>query len=425
MRSWNKAQAREFLCVTHFDVPSIEAYFHRLGSVQYDPLKPFGRNIDLVFQSRVPGYHVDDWEIEVYDVESRRYYDAWDKQACVVPVTDWPLRRHYHRWHAPRWRRQVLEPYARAVERVERSLADRGPSTGDDLADLELPGAENREARRGSWYGPRLINHVLKALWYTGRAVTHHRSNGRHVYSKPELVIPREQLHAAEIDEREALAELVVRRHRAVGLLRPNATGSVWSVPLNAAGRKALIAELVDEGRLVPIDVEGTIFHTTPEDLDRFDTDVPHPSAADAPGAAGSVNRGAARVREAKSRSFVRFIAPLDSLLWDRTGAQYLYNFDYRWEVYKPVAQRRYGYYVLPVMYGSQLVGRIDSRIEDGAWDITNAWWEPPWAPKRRRRGENAYRSADEALNDALDEAVAGFRDYLRPSGPPGPATSH
>lgn len=415
MRSWTKAHARAFLRATHFDTPTIEEYFRRIGSVQYDPLKPFGRNIDLVFQSRVPGYRVDDWESEVYNAEARCYYDAWDKQACVVPVEDWPLRRHYHRWHTPRWRRQVLEPYAQAVERVEHALAERGPSTSDDLADLDLPGAENREDRRGSWFGPRLINHVLKALWYTGRVVTHHRSNGRHVYSAPDLVIPREHLDGPVVGEREAIAALLVRRHQAVGLLRPNATGSVWSVPLKAAERKALIAELVEKGRLVPIDIEGTIFHTTPEHLARFHTEPSGSSSTDERVAAASAQSGTGWAHESEGRSIVYFVAPLDCLLWDRSGARYLYDFDYRWEVYKPVTQRQFGYYVLPIMYGSELVGRIDSRLEAGTWEVTKAWWQPRWAPKRKRRGKNAHLSGDEALNEALDEAVTRFRAYLEP----------
>lgn len=432
MLSWTRSQARAFLHAVHFSPHSIADYFADLGSVQYDPLKPVGRNIDLVFQARVPGYRVDDWEREVYgDARSpgvagdrgrgggsdragdrhrggehaaggeprpggapaappetspvpastpRRYYDAWDKQACIVPVTDWPWRRVYHRWHHEHWRRRLMDHYPEAVEMVERALAERGPSTGDDLTDLKLPGAADREARRGSWYGPRLINHVLKALWFTGRAVTAKRIKGRHVYATPECIIPEDLLQAPDPPLRENLKRLILRRHQAVGLLRPNAPADLWSLKLTAAERRELLAELVEEGRLIEIEVAGRRFHATQHHIDRH---------------AGHNMTNAS----------IRFLAPLDALLWDREAVRHLYEFDYVWEVYKPKSQRRFGYYVLPIMYGDRLIGRLDSRLDGTVWRIHDLWWEDGW-PETPAVG---IGTVAEEFQSALDR----FRDYL------------
>ena len=72
-------QARRFLVAYHFTQTDLPGVFTRLGTVQYDPLNPVGRNPDLVLQARIPGYRVDDWQQAAYT--DRLIYDAWDKQA--------------------------------------------------------------------------------------------------------------------------------------------------------------------------------------------------------------------------------------------------------------------------------------------------------------------------------------------------------
>jgi uncharacterized protein YcaQ len=72
-------QARRFLVTYHFTPMDLPGVFARLGTVQYDPLNPVGRNPDLVLQARIPGYRVDDWQQAAY--VNRLIYDAWDKQA--------------------------------------------------------------------------------------------------------------------------------------------------------------------------------------------------------------------------------------------------------------------------------------------------------------------------------------------------------
>ena len=75
----SREQARRFLVAYHFTQTDLSGVFARLGTVQYDPLNPVGRNTDLVLQARIPGYRVDDWQKVAYT--DRLVYDAWDKQA--------------------------------------------------------------------------------------------------------------------------------------------------------------------------------------------------------------------------------------------------------------------------------------------------------------------------------------------------------
>ncbi len=353
---WSKARAREYLTSLHFSVGDIAEYFRRLGSVQYDPLKPVGRNVDLVFQSRVDGYRVDDWEARVYGHSPRLYYDAWDKQACLVPMADWPYRKLYHSYFYEIWWPRIFDPYATAVQRVEAALLERGPSSVSDLADLRLPGSDDGK-RKGSWFGAHLVNHVLKALWYTGRITTHHRVAGRHVYAAAASVVPPELLAVPSPDRLQNLEWLVLRRHQAAGLLRPGAGKHVFSLPVEGAPTREIIDRLVERGELVSIDVEGVLFHAVRAQMERYANGGLPGAVHEPPSGNGKTRRvdGAVHgttVNSGTERS-LRFLAPLDTLLWDRKAVLYLYDFDYTWEVYKPAEKRRYGYYVLPVMYGS------------------------------------------------------------------------
>ena len=112
MLTLSRAEARRFLANFHFTPTDVPGVFERLGTVQYDPLNPVGRNPDLVLQARVPGYQVDDWQKIAYT--DRVVYDAWDKMACLVPMSDWP-RRAWLRAHTATWTPLLLEEQAGAV----------------------------------------------------------------------------------------------------------------------------------------------------------------------------------------------------------------------------------------------------------------------------------------------------------------------
>src|SRR5438105_8671804 len=103
----SREQARRFLALYHFAPTDLPGVLERLGTVQYDPLNPVGRNPDLVFQARVPGYQVDDWQKAAYT--ERLIYDAWDKMACLVPVSDWPMRAVTREMYRPYHDREITQ----------------------------------------------------------------------------------------------------------------------------------------------------------------------------------------------------------------------------------------------------------------------------------------------------------------------------
>jgi uncharacterized protein YcaQ len=149
----------------------------------------------------------------------------------------------------------------------------------------------------------------------------------------------------------------------------------------------------VTDGALVPVTVEGVrgsryVLRTELELLGRAEAETDRGDAADA------ASEGAPGVA---------FLAPLDPLAWDRDLLRSLYGFDYVWEVYVPAQKRRWGYYVLPLLCGDRLVGRIEPRIDRraGALRVLDVWWEDGFAPLE-----------DPAFVPALAEALLAHRDF-------------
>jgi uncharacterized protein YcaQ len=106
----------------------------------------------------------------------------------------------------------------------------------------------------------------------------------------------------------------------------------------------------------------------------------------------------------------VKFLAPLDNLLWDRTMIQKIFNFQYTWEVYVPAEKRKYGYYVLPVLYQNKLVARMEPvKQKSVPLMIKNWWWEPDIkiTKKLQKAVENGLKKFAEYLNvDDIDKKV-------------------
>jgi uncharacterized protein len=368
-RELSKGDLRRALVTYHLRPTTLPEAFVRLRSVQYDPLRPAGCNHDLVLQARVPDYREGDWQRVAYPEQGERLvYDGWDKQACLIPFTGWPLRRIYHEWSQGWLIRIDEDEHPGAVDTVLRELREKGP-----LSPRDFDFQQRRDDWEGSWYGPSVTKRILRALWHTGRVLTHSRRHGQHVYDLAERIVPQAFLGAAPLTRDETITQLVLERYRAVGWLRPTAAQEVWSMRTSSAERRAAVRALVDRDDLVEVEVEGWAGHATPELLECL-------------GASWTP-------------SHATILAPLDQLLWDRKAVAHLFGFDYLWEVYKPEPQRKWGYYVLPVLVGDRFVARFDPWCRDGVLEIKRWHWEP---------GEP---STPETL-EAVRQGLRRFLDY-------------
>jgi uncharacterized protein YcaQ len=365
----SREHARRFLATYHFRSTDIAGVVDRLRTVQYDPLNPVGRNPDLVFQARVPGYQVDDWQKAAYT--DRLVYDAWDKQACLVPVSDWPKRALVRERYRPYHDSEILENDTDVAASILAAIDAQGP-----LSSLEFEDRV-RIAPVGSWSGLTRTKRAIRAMWVSGLLVTHHRQAGRHYYDRPERIIPPEYFQAAPLQDVEAYHRWIVeQRHYATGLLHEVGDPSIRSSCGSSAETNLALEQLVESGVLIPLQVgeKQWPYYMPASLLNLLDAPLPEPR--------------------------VIFLGPLDSMLWDRKAIRQIFDFDYIWEVYKPEKVRKWGYYVLPVFYGDRFIARVDSRLEKGIWTISRWWWEPDI-------------QLDVDMLDALRTAIENFLQYL------------
>ena len=362
----SKSDVRRALVRHHFaPCATQEDAFDRLRSIQFDPIAPAGCNHDLVLQARVPGYKVGDWQKLAY--EDRHIYDGWDKMASLVPFEGWPLRRYIYTVGLRAYRTKIFEEHKDAVELVLKELTDRGP-----LMPKDFEFQQRREDWKGSWFGPSVTKQTLRALWHSGLIMTSGRRNGQHLYDLTERVVPQRLRDVPLLEAKDAVRELVMERHRAMGIVRPAAPPEVWSYSVLMYAKRDAMAELVKRGQILPVEVEGVKAHATPEFLALLDQPSIEPR--------------------------VVFIAPLDQFMWDRKMIAHLFGFDYSWEIYTPLAKRRWGYYVLPVLFGDEMVARAEFWNRDGVLELRE-WHFEDGAPGR-------------AFWPALEKAVKEFMVY-------------
>jgi uncharacterized protein YcaQ len=222
---------------------------------------------------------------------------------------------------------------------------------------------------------------VLEAYTVTGELGLERREGSRRYYDVVERLLPPDVL-SREVPIGEQLRHKMLSRYRAHGLLGVSSGGDVFGGIGPAKpdprypeypGRHALREGLVEEGELVPVEVESTKgkrFVLRDEvELLASPPELP-PSVA--------------------------FLSPFDPLIWDRALLGSLFEFDYVWDLFHPPAKRRFGWYVLPVLFRDRFVGRFEPRIdrEGGRVEVLGLWWEEGFVPRRAEGFVDAMREA-------------------------------
>jgi uncharacterized protein YcaQ len=300
-----------------------------------------GTNADLVALARVPGLG----KGEVYQhLLPGHAFEHFAKERCLLPASAFP----YYRDQA------VATPWWRATERQKRidkvllrdvraEVEARGSVTLAELAD-------RGRVTPISWHGwsstGKATTMAVEVLWRQCQLVVCGR-DGRHKrFDVPSRALPEV---ANESPAMPFARWSLLERVQAAGLLS-RASGPWWSM-LSDVRKTALPDELVEEGELVEVQVAGSRRqYLAPPDL--FEQTWPEDDGR------------------------MRVVGPLDPLIWNRKLVQHIFGFEYVWEVYKPVAKRRWGWYVCPLLHRGQLVGRVDAAMEDQRLVVKHMWRE-------------------------------------------------
>jgi len=326
-------------------------FVRQCSCIQFDPLSICCRNDTLVLHSRVEGYQVPMLETLLY--EDRVLFDYWDKNLSILPTSDWPcfasVRQHF-RSHGVR----SLDSVEQVAQKVLDSIAVRGPLCSQDLG---------MDQQVDWWWSPTSLGRaVLETLYFQGALVIHHKEKSRKYYDLASHLLPRGLLEqsAPFADDGERLAWHLKRRIGAVGLLWNRSSAAYLGIrEFDKAKRDKTFKVLLEKGEILEVAVEGI-----PNTLYMLAQDRPMLSRKAQDG-------GSCRTE---------FLGPLDSLLWDRDLVRAIFGFDYFWEVYTPQVKRKFGYYVLPVLYGDAFIARIEPvrDTHNETLEIRSCWFENP-----------------------------------------------
>ena len=334
-------------------------YVRQAGCIQFDPVDVCGRNAELTLQSRVKGFRKKMLENLLY--RDRLLVDYADKELSIWPSEDWPFFSGYRERSMAHGRQfpGIPELEQQAVAYIRK----HGPVCSDSLPIEGTIFWHSSMHWSGHWHSESpAARSVLEQLYTDGTLLIHHKSGSRKYYDLAEKYLPAELLTAPDpFPDEDALTDWrVLRRIGAVGLLW-NRNSTAWlGINMTTEQRNASFDRLEKSGRITAVQVEGI----------RFPLYMPGDSLP----LMESVISGQ---EEPKAR--LEFLAPLDPMLWDRKLIEAVWNYQYSWEIYTPAIKRKYGYYVLPVVYGDRFIGRIEPRADrkTNILTVQNVWLEP------------------------------------------------
>ncbi|MFJ2711503.1 winged helix-turn-helix domain-containing protein [Pseudomonas sp. NPDC087346] len=312
--------------------PHINRLIERLGLLQIDSVNAVVRSHYLPLFSRLGCYSSDLLDQAAWSSGRRRtLFEYWGHEASLLPLAMYPLLG----WRMQRARQgddiyQQLAKFGReqqdTVRRVLAAVEERGALGAGSLS--------TRQEKAGQWWDWSAEKHALEWLFAAGEVTVAGRRGFERLYDLPERVIPATILQQPLPDESEAQRGLLLHAAQALGVGTEKDLRDYFR--LNPADARPRLAELVEDGLLQTCEVADwrQIAYCLPEPK------IPRKVVASA------------------------LLSPFDSLIWERSRTERLFDFRYRLEIYTPQDKRVYGYYVLPFLHNERIAARVDLRAE-------------------------------------------------------------
>ena len=311
-----------------------------LGYVQVDSINVFQRAHHTILGARWDGYRPH--HLKRYLEKERGGFEQWTHDACVIPTRFYPHWRVKFQRFERRikengwWQGRMGEDPSKMQREVLERLQEEGP--------LPTRAFRDPAAERGKWWGWTPQKTALEYLWRTGRLAIAGRDQFQKIYDLPERVIPPEVLEQPAEDTLDWSCRQAIQR---LGLATATEIANFWHF---YSGHQV---KPWCEKHLPKVTFEGNEFYIRP-DWQEVIRDLPDPPAR------------------------LRFLSPFDPLIRDRQRLQCFFDFDYRFEAFVPAKKRQYGYYVLPMLLGDRLVGRVDLKLDrkQQSLNVVGVWWE-------------------------------------------------
>ncbi len=361
------------------DEAALNALIAQLGFVQIDSINVVQRAHHLTLGSRLDGYSP---KLLTSLLEHQRtLFEHWTHDASAIPVEYFPYWKQRFIRYAKRavrskwWKERLGSMPRKTIQHVRQRIEREGPLQSKDF---------EHDGRSGTWWGWKPQKIALEHLWRSGELAIARRVNFQKVYDLAERVLPewhaRDEPHtAAHLDWacRSAMQRLVIAT--------PTEIAAFWNAISPSEAKQWCVAAM-KSGELTPVQVEP------------LDASKPLASyaLADWP---ERLDRASSPLRR------VRLLCPFDPVVRDRKRLSRLFGFDYRFEAFVPAAKRVYGYYVMPLLEGDRLIGRVDPKFHrdgngGGRLVIRAMHIEPGvnMTPNRRERMNNAIARLERQL---------------------------
>lgn len=353
------------------------AYIKQAGCIQFDPIDVCGKNAELVLQSRVQEFSKDMLYKLLY-IE-RRLVDYFDKNMSIFSIDDWKYFAHKRATYRQNVRSKIQ--IDKVAEEIKSIIKEKGFVSSKDV----------NFNKQVDWYwSPTTLSRaVLETLYFQGELIIHHKKGTIKHYALASEYLSEEILNAGDpnLTQEQYWEWHVQRRIGSVGMLW-NRSSDAWLgiVGLKSGNRNNIFNKLKSKGKIIEINIEdiSNTFYCLSEDKPLIDTVL----------------------KEDNFTERTEFIAPLDNMLWDRRLIEEIFNFEYRWEIYTPIDKRKYGYYVLPVLFGDRFIGRIEIVNDKKSKEliVKNFW------PEKSIDNNNEIK---ESINNCI-ERFAKFNDCER-----------
>jgi uncharacterized protein len=348
-------------CHRRLDKQALYELIERMGFVQLDSISTVERAHHLTLFSRYQTYRKK--HLKALIERDRRLFEHWTHDASIIPTHFYPYWKHRfqrqrQRLSDNRWfQERIGDNGDEIVERLIGHIRENGLSMSRDFED-------EASDVTGNWWKWGPSKAALEYLWHTGELAVAKRINFQKVYDLAERVIPGEH-HGPHPDWDEHVDWHCASALDRLGTATSGEIAKFWD-GISPDDAKRWCAD--NAGRLQTVLIETA------------DGGAPRAALA-----WRDLEDRLALVREPPAR--LRFLSPFDPVVRDRNRALRLFGFDYRFEAFVPEPKRQYGYYVLPILEGDRIVGRIDMKHHraEGRLAVNGLWWEPGVKPGKGR----------------------------------------
>lgn len=355
-------------------IDGVRKIMKRIESIQYDPLNVVGRNADLVLQARVKHYKTQYLHDLLY--KEHCLIDGFDKEMCIYNTSDFACFSRVRKEH-------TISVFNALKYRGQMGVFDILDEVEDFVKSNGLTGTKDisiGEVRESRWGHKKLSSAALDYLFNAGKLCVADKIGTQKYFDITERIIKSYSNNLNEMSIDEFLEWYIARRIKSIGVIW-NKNGGAWQGHFlcDKEIRNKVLYQLEEKNIIDTFQVEGI--------SDRF----------------YACNDFDSSDKNKIQNDYSRFIAPLDNIMWDRAMVEKIFDFTYRWEVYTPVVKRKYGYYVIPVIYNNRFVARFEpeSVSKAGCFRIKNWWWESNVNP-------------DDRMINSIIKEMNSFSEYLQ-----------